>query len=199
MIIVNPFVKRFFSEKDFCCSPFIIYPENKMKRGSCPDFSQEFGLGEESKESWISAFNRVNKTTKNSSNTVSGAERTSKPDLESIFGGRSETYIDNTCNTVSCDKAIMSNGHNILSLTRESIMNMSLSDAHETLFQLRVEGNIMKKGFKRLRLWKLRFFILSGKILTYWEVFIVFAIYSRLIIIIRCVIKQKLQVNVKSL
>ena len=93
----------------------------------------------------------------------------------------------------------MSNGHNILSLTRESIMNMSLSDAHETLFQLRVEGNIMKKRFKRLRLWKLRFFILSGKILTYWEVFIVFAIYSRLIIIIRCVIKQKLPVNVKSL
>ena len=150
-----------------------------MKRGSCPDFSQEFGLAEESKESWISAFNRVNRSTKNCSNTVSGAERASKPDLESIFGGRSETYIDNTFNTVSCDKAIMCNGHNILSLTRESIMNMSLSDAHETLFQLRVEGNIMKKGFKRLKLWKLRFFILSGKILTYWEVSIVVVVYSR--------------------
>ena len=29
---------------------------------------------------------------------------------------------------------------------------------------------MMKKGFKRLRMWKMRFFILSGMNLSYWEV-----------------------------
>lgn len=143
-----------------------------MERGSCPDFSNEYEFLTENKDSWISALNSVNGKDRNNHNTVSIVEMRGKPTIDSLFDGKktnsSATYGNSK---PSFNQKIMSNGHDILSLDYDSVMNMSLSDAHETLFQLRVEGNLMKKGFKRLKLWKLRFFMLSGKMLTYWEVF----------------------------
>ena len=149
-----------------------------MERVSCPDFSTELEFPDNTHHSWISALNRVNNQQENNHNTVSAADFRGKPSLDGIFdiGTANSSQIAQVTKS-KFDKQIMSNGHDILSLDYDSIMSMSLSDAHETLFQLRVEGNLMKKGFKRLKLWKLRFFMLSGKNLTYWEVAIVFYFY----------------------
>ena len=131
-----------------------------MKRGSCPDLDDLMEEDSQSKDSWLSAFNKVVRDGNVPSNTVSLGEYHSKPGLDSVFGTQSSGRNDATYITANTGRSIMCNNHDIL----------SLSDAHETLFQLRVEGYMMKKGFKRLRLWKNRFFILSGKILSYWEV-----------------------------
>lgn len=141
-----------------------------MDRGSCPDFYKEYGVAENVQESWVSTFNRANKLNQNCSNTITLAEVRGKPHIDGIFDRRGNGSYENAVDSVQHDRTIMCNGHDILSLTYESVKNMSLSDAHETLFQLRVEGNLMKKGFKRLKLWKLRYFVLSGRMLTYWEV-----------------------------
>ena len=123
-----------------------------MDRGSCPDFDNMMDSNREQSESWLSAFNRVVKGSQGTPNTVSITDMHSRN-----IGSEDHLGIQQQNRTIMC------NGHNILALSREDIMSMSLSDAHETLFQLRVEGNMMKKGFKRLRMWKMRFFILSGK------------------------------------
>lgn len=142
-----------------------------MNRGSCPDLDDMTVEDPQSKDSWLSAFNKVVRDSNFSSNTVSLGEFHSKPGLDSVFRTQSSGRNDATYISAKLGKSIMCNNHDILSLSRDDVMAMSLSDAHETLFQLRVEGYMMKKGFKRLRLWKNRFFILSGKILSYWEVF----------------------------
>ena len=141
-----------------------------MSRGSCPDLDKLLNESNDHSESWLSAFNKVVKNQENASKTVSLGVVHAKPGVESIFGGNTNPVSDGNIVLAHQSRSIICNGHNILSLSREDIVNMSLSDAHETLFQLRVEGNLMKKGFKRLRMWKLRYFILSGKILSYWEV-----------------------------
>ena len=141
-----------------------------MKRGSCPDLDDLMEEDSQSKDSWLSAFNKVVRDGNVPSNTVSLGEYHSKPGLDSVFGTQSSGRNDATYITANTGRSIMCNNHDILPLSRDDVMAMSLSDAHETLFQLRVEGYMMKKGFKRLRLWKNRFFILSGKILSYWEV-----------------------------
>ena len=141
-----------------------------MKRGSCPDLDDLMEEDSQSKDSWLSAFNKVVRDGNVPSNTVSLGEYHSKPSLDSVFGTQSSGRNDATYITANTGRSIMCNNHDILSLSRDDVMAMALSDAHETLFQLRVEGYMMKKGFKRLRLWKNRFFILSGKILSYWEV-----------------------------
>lgn len=141
-----------------------------MNRGSCPDLENMLEKESQSKESWLSAFNKVVRDGKSTSNTVTLGEFHSKPGLDSVFGTSVAGRDDATYTCAKQVKSIICNSHDILALSRDDVMNMSLSDAHETLFQLRVEGYMMKKGFKRLRMWKNRFFILSGKILSYWEV-----------------------------
>ena len=141
-----------------------------MDRGSCPDFDNMMDSNREQSESWLSAFNRVVKGSQGTPNTVSITDMHSRPGLAGIFGEGRNIGSEDYLGIQQQNRTIMCNGHNILALSREDIMSMSLSDAHETLFQLRVEGNMMKKGFKRLRMRKMRFFILSGKILSYWEV-----------------------------
>ncbi|KAK8814073.1 hypothetical protein WA538_000424 [Blastocystis sp. DL] len=141
-----------------------------MSRGSCPDLDKLMNESNNHSESWLSAFNKVVKNRENASKTVSLGVVHTRPGIESIFGGNTNPVSDGIIALTHQSRSIICNGHNILALSREDIVNMSLSDAHETLFQLRVEGNLMKKGFKRLRMWKLRYFILSGKILSYWEV-----------------------------
>ena len=141
-----------------------------MSRGSCPDLDKLMNESNNHSESWLSAFNKVVKNRENASKTVSLGVVHTRPGIESIFGGNTNPVSDGIIALTHQSRSIICNGHNILALSREDIVNMSLSDAHETLFQLRAEGNLMKKGFKRLRMWKLRYFILSGKILSYWEV-----------------------------
>ena len=142
-----------------------------MERVSCPDFD-ELPLDQEpSRGSWLSAYNQVIKDKQAGSKTFSLADVSQKPSVDSIFVKPSVASEDIVYSPVSQSRSIICNGHDILSLSREDVMSMSRSDAHETLFQLRVEGNMMKKGFKRLRMWKMRFFILSGMNFSYWEVF----------------------------
>lgn len=143
-----------------------------MERVSCPDFDEISMDQEPSRGSWLSAYNQVIKDKQAGSKTFSLADVSQKPNVESIFSNRSLVSGDIVYNPVNQSRSIICNGHDILSLSREDVMNMSRSDAHETLFQLRVEGNMMKKGFKRLRMWKMRYFILSGMNLSYWEVLV---------------------------
>lgn len=143
-----------------------------MERVSCPDFDEITMDQEPSRSSWLSAYNQVIKDKQAGSKTFSLADVSQKPNVENIFSNRSLVSGDIVYNPVNQSRSIICNGHDILSLSREDVMNMSRSDAHETLFQLRVEGNMMKKGFKRLRMWKMRYFILSGMNLSYWEVLI---------------------------
>ena len=142
-----------------------------MERVSCPDFDELPMDQEPSRGSWLSAYNQVIKDKQAGSKTFSLADVSQKPKVDSIFAKRSVASEDIVYTPVNQSRSIICNGHDILSLSREDVMSMSRSDAHETLFQLRVEGNMMKKGFKRLRMWKMRFFILSGMNLSYWEFF----------------------------
>ena len=141
-----------------------------MERVSCPDFDELPMDQEPSRGSWLSAYNQVIKDKQAGSKTFSLADVSQKPKVDSIFANRSAASEDIVYNPVSQSRSIICNGHDILSLSRDDVMSMSRSDAHESLIQLRVEGNMMKKGFKRLRMWKMRFFILSGMNLSYWEV-----------------------------
>lgn len=162
-----------------------------MSRGSCPDLDKLMNESNARSESWLSAFNKVVKNRESASKTVSLGVVHAKPGIESIFGGNANPVSDGNIAITHQNRSIICNGHNILALSREDIINMTLSDAHETLFQLRVEGNLMKKGFKRLRMWKLRYFILSGKIFSYWEVGVVSSSLRRWAIITSFVIKLR--------
>lgn len=169
-----------------------------MSRGSCPDLDKLVNESNARSESWLSAFNKVVKSRGSASKTVSLGDIHAKPGIESIFGGNANPVSDGNIPLTHQSRSIICNGHNILALSREDIVNMTLSDAHETLFQLRVEGNLMKKGFKRLRMWKLRYFILSGKILSYWEVNIQLLSHCRLGIITNFVTRQRSPQTVSS-
>lgn len=116
-----------------------------MKRGSCPDLDDLMEEDSQSKDSWLSAFNKVVRDGNVPSNTVSLGEYHSKPGLDSVFGTQSSGRNDATYITANTGRSIMCNNHDILSLSRDDVMAMSLSDAHETLFQLRVEGYMMKR------------------------------------------------------
>ena len=124
----------------------------------------------ENTSSWVKAYNEVVKDHKSGSNTVSIAELRGKPGVNGLFSERSERHSDFSFPETLKDRSIFCNGYNILTLTRDEVMAMTISQARETLYQLRVEGNLVKKGFRRLKLWRLRYFVLSGKMLNYYEV-----------------------------
>ena len=157
----------FLSLSEFYCA---FIPISGMSRSSYPDFSS-IGSGEDDNtKSWVKMYNEVAKDPKGGSKTISIGSMRPKPGVNGLFSVLPERHSDMTFPDTLKDRVIICNGRNIMALTYDDVMGMTRSEAHETLFQLRVEGYLMKKGFKRLRMWKNRFFVLSGMILNYYEV-----------------------------
>ena len=67
-------------------------------------------------------------------------------------------------------KSLFVDGMNIVTLTQEDIDRMSTTYASEFLLKIHLEGCLMKKGFRGLRMWKRRFFVLNGNELVYFDV-----------------------------
>ena len=47
---------------------------------------------------------------------------------------------------------------------------MDYDTASDYLQQIHLEGSLMKKGFRGLKLWKCRFFVLDKNVLVYYNV-----------------------------
>lgn len=62
------------------------------------------------------------------------------------------------------------NGLMVSTLTVSDISCMCEETASDFLNQMHIEGYLLKKGFRGLRLWKRRYFILQGSVLLYYDV-----------------------------
>ena len=71
--------------------------------------------------------------------------------------------------SVSLHKVLL-NGKDILSLRTEDIEKMSVNEAKDLLLQIHFEGNLRKKGFRGLQMWKRRYFKILGSSLIYFDV-----------------------------
>ena len=98
--------------------------------------------------------------------------RPSRPSVFSIFrGSLGEVYaLDRIADYVQQENDLCINGKNIATLTPETISKMDFDTASDYLQQIHLEGNLMKKGFRGLKLWKCRFFVLDRNVLVYYNV-----------------------------
>ena len=71
---------------------------------------------------------------------------------------------------VKMNRSMMINGLNVTTVTPAVVSKMSVESANSFLNQLFIEGYLFKKGFRRLRLWKKRYFVLRSNILVYYDV-----------------------------
>lgn len=67
-------------------------------------------------------------------------------------------------------KNVIVNGFKISAVTQSDIGSMSVEFADDFLKQIHLEGNLMKKGFRGLHLWKRRYFVLNGNEMLYYDV-----------------------------
>lgn len=67
-------------------------------------------------------------------------------------------------------KSLVVDGMNIATMTQVDIDRMSTTYASEFLLKIHLEGYLMKKGFRGLRMWKRRYFVLNGNELVYFDV-----------------------------
>ena len=65
---------------------------------------------------------------------------------------------------------VVIDGFDLATLSSTEIDKMTPEFACSFLNKIHLEGNLMKKGFRNLRLWKRRFFILNGNELLYYSV-----------------------------
>ena len=98
--------------------------------------------------------------------------RPSKPTVFSIFrGSLGEVYaLDRIADYVQQENDLYINGKNIVTLSPETISKMDYDTASDYLQQIHLEGSLMKKGFRGLKLWKCRFFVLDKNVLVYYNV-----------------------------
>lgn len=68
------------------------------------------------------------------------------------------------------NRSIMIDDLNVTTVTPAVVSRMSFDSANKFLNQLFIEGYLFKKGFRRLRLWKKRYFVLRSNILVYYDV-----------------------------
>ena len=102
--------------------------------------------------------------------TVSGHKR-----VNSFVATLKGAFFDDYCFEDSPDyvasfKKVIIDGRDILAMRSEDIEKMSKDAASELLFQLHFEGNLRKKGFRGLQMWKRRFFSISSSSLLYYDV-----------------------------
>lgn len=62
------------------------------------------------------------------------------------------------------------NGLMVSTISMSDISCMCEKAASDFLNQMHIEGYLLKKGFRGLRLWKRRYFILQGSVLLYYDV-----------------------------
>jgi len=92
--------------------------------------------------------------------------------LSSIRSVFDNTYWSNEDGITSIvDRSALIDGYHIQFLTADEISQMSLSTAESILRQIKICGYLLKKGFRRLRLWRKRYFVLQGNVLVYYDVF----------------------------
>ena len=78
--------------------------------------------------------------------------------------------FDPSSDSCEMQKSLFVDGMNIVTMTQVDIDRMSSTYASEFLLKIHLEGYLMKKGFRGLRMWKRRFFVLNGNELVYFDV-----------------------------
>lgn len=73
---------------------------------------------------------------------------------------------------IKMNRSMVINGLNVTTVTPAVVTKMSVENANSFLNQLFIDGYLFKKGFRRLRLWKKRYFVLRSNVLVYYDVFI---------------------------
>ena len=98
--------------------------------------------------------------------------RPSRPSILSVFrGSLGEAYaFDCIVDRYQTDQELIITGVNLLTLSSRTISAMSDVAAADFLRQIRLEGSLMKRGFRGLKLWRQRFFVLEGNVLVYFDV-----------------------------
>ena len=98
--------------------------------------------------------------------------KTLKQSLLSTLRGvvTDEFHFDNSPEFQSLQRPLIVDGFNVTTLTAKDVKNMSLRAAKSLLEKIHLEGYLLKKGFRGLRMWKRRFVVLDGNTLTYYDV-----------------------------
>lgn len=113
----------------------------------------------------------------NSPSSVMDSPRTAPTHkrVNSLVATLKGAFFDDFCFEDSPDyvasfKKVIVDGKDILALRTEDIERMSKEEVKELLVQLHFEGNLRKKGFRGLQMWKRRFFSISGPSFMYYDV-----------------------------
>ena len=98
--------------------------------------------------------------------------KTSKPSFLSTLRGvvTDEFRFENSPEYQSLQHPLIVDSFNLTTLTAKDVKNMSLKTAKALLEKIHLEGYLMKKGFRGLRMWKRRFVVLDGNTLLYYDV-----------------------------
>ena len=113
----------------------------------------------------------------NSPSSVMDSPRTAPTHkrVNSLVATLKGAFFDDFCFEDSPDyvasfKKVIVDGRDVLALRTEDIERMSKEEVKELLVQLHFEGNLRKKGFRGLQMWKRRFFSISGPSFMYYDV-----------------------------
>lgn len=115
----------------------------------------------------------VNSPTPSSDSPIPPSARGKRNTIRDLFKGTffdEFKFEDSPEYSVSLQKVLI-NGKDILALRQEDLEKMSLDEAKDLLFQIHFEGNLRKKGFRGLQMWKRRYFKILGSTLLYFDVF----------------------------
>ena len=118
----------------------------------------------------------VNSPTPSSDSPMPSSVRGKRNTIRDLFKGTffdEFKFEDSPEYSVSLKK-MMLNGKDILALRQEDLEKMSLDEAKNLLFQIHFEGNLRKKGFRGLQMWKRRYFRILGSTLIYFDVYTCF-------------------------
>lgn len=114
----------------------------------------------------------VNSPTPSSDSPMPSSVRGRRNTIRDLFKGTffdEFKFEDSPEYSVSLQKVLL-NGKDILALRQEDLERMSIDEAKNLLFQIHFEGNLRKKGFRGLQMWKRRYFRILGSTLIYFDV-----------------------------
>ena len=114
----------------------------------------------------------VNSPTPSSDSPMPSSVRGKRNTIRDLFKGTffDEFKFEDSPEYSASLKKVMLNGKDILALRQEDLEKMSLDEAKNLLFQIHLEGNLRKKGFRGLQMWKRRYFRILGSTLVYFDV-----------------------------
>ena len=102
-----------------------------------------------------------------------GGRLKNKSIIRSIKGAFADDFcFESSPECANSQKRMIINGNDILSLTSKEVDDLSKEETKLYLSQLKIEGNLRKKGFRGFQMWKRRYFQIVGNSLMYYDVLV---------------------------